>query len=347
MGEILFFSLSSDEDDPLTLRTLADTLVRRRLLAVSGVSQVTPIGGAERQFQVVAHPDQLRANSVSVTELLNAVRGANQNTSGRHLHRRSAGVRPADHRPCAHADEIGDSVVALRGDRSVLVRDIADVARGPPSSAARAPATASPAVIVGVQKQPGANTVELTARLDRELDALQQELPRGMTIDRRIFRQADFIEVAVDNVVECRCGMAACSSRSSCVLFLANLRAAAITLTAMPLSLAAAVLALRAFGATINTMTLGGMAIAIGALVDDAIIDVENVVRRLRENATLPLRSERRPAAVVVCDATLEIRTLDRVRDDHHRAGLPARSSACPVSKAGCSHRWPLPTSSR
>jgi CzcA family heavy metal efflux pump len=162
-------------------------------------------------------------------------------------------------------------------------------------------------VIVGVQKQPGANTIEVTARLDRELDTLQSELPRGITIDRRIFRQSDFIEVAVNNVVD--------ALRDGGILvilivllFLANLRAAAITLTAMPLSLAAAVLALQAFGASINTMTLGGMAIAIGALVDDAIIDVENVVRRLRENQGRP-PEQQLPAAAVVRDATLEIRS--------------------------------------
>ena len=189
----------------------------------------------------------------------------------------------------------------------MLIRDVADVREGGALKRGEGSRSGKPAVIVGVQKQPGANTIELTARLDRELDALQQELPRGMTIDRKIFRQADFIEVAVDNVVK--------ALRDGgllvivvVLLFLANVRAAAITLTAMPLSLAAAVLVLRAFGATINTMTLGGMAIAIGALVDDAIIDVENVVRRLRENNAKP-PEEQRPAAEVVRDATLEIRT--------------------------------------
>ena len=203
--------------------------------------------------------------------------------------------------------EIGESLVALRGSRSVLIRDVADVREGGALKRGEGSRSGKPAVIVGVQKQPGANTIELTRRLDRELDTLQKELPRGMTIDRKIFRQSDFIEVAVDNVIT--------ALRDGGLLvivivlfFLANVRAATITLTAMPLSLAAAVLVLRAFGATINTMTLGGMAIAIGALVDDAIIDVENVVRRLRENNARP-PGERRPAADVVRDATLEIRT--------------------------------------
>src|SRR6266850_603371 len=307
MGEILFFALSSDTEDPLTLRTIADTTVRRRLLAVPGISQVTPIGGAERQFQVIAHPDGLRANKISLTELLSAVRGASQNTSaGVYTEGSQEYVLEAIGR-VRNTEEIGDTVVALRGDRSVLVRDVADVREAAAFKRGEGSRSGKPAVIVGVQKQPGANTIEVTARLDRELDTLQQELPRGITIDRHIFRQADFIQVAVDNVVD--------ALRNGGILviivvflFLANLRAAGITLTAMPLSLAAAVLALRAFGASINTMTLGGMAIAIGALVDDAIIDVENVVRRLRENhARAP--EERRPVSDIVRDATLEIRS--------------------------------------
>jgi CzcA family heavy metal efflux pump len=308
MGEILFFAISSDVHDPLTLRTAADTLVRRRLLAVAGVSQVTPIGGDERQLQVIAHPDQLRANNISVNELLEAVRNASQNTSaGIYVEGPQEYVLQTIGRVRTPA-EVGDSVIALRGDRPVLIRDVADVREGAAApKRGQGSRNGTPAVIVGVQKQPDANTVELTARLDRELDALQQELPAGMVIDRRIFRQADFIEVAVANVIDAlRDG--GLLVVAIVVLFLANLRAAAITLTAMPLSLAAAVLVLRGFDATINTMTLGGMAIAIGALVDDAIIDVENVVRRLRENAARP-GAQQRPPAAVVRDATVEIRT--------------------------------------
>src|SRR3954468_8170552 len=303
MGEILFFAISSDQDDPLTLRTIADTTVRRRLLAVPGVSQVTPIGGSERQFQVIAHPDALRANDITLTELLTAVRGASLNTSaGVYTEGAQEYVLEAVGR-ARSPEEIGETVVALRGGRSVLVRNVAEVREGAAFKRGEGSRNGKPAVIVGVQKQPGANTIDVTARLDRELDRLQQELPAGVSIDRKIFRQADFIEVAVDNVVK--------ALRDGgllviivVLLFLANLRAAAITLTAIPLSLAAAILVLRAFGASINTMTLGGMAIAIGALVDDAIIDVENVVRRLRENAARS-EAERRPHLEVVRDATL------------------------------------------
>jgi CzcA family heavy metal efflux pump len=306
MGEILFFALSSDSADPLTMRTVADTVVRRRLLAVPGVSQVTPIGGAQRQYQVIAHPEALRANAVSLTELLDAVRASSENASaGIYTEGPQEYVLQAVGR-VRSADEIGESVVAMRGTRSVLVRDLADVQEGAALKRGEGSRNGKPAVIVGVQKQPGANTIDVTDRLDRALDALQQELPAGLTIDRRIFRQADFIQVAVNNVtVALRDGGVLVIA--VVFLFLANLRAAAITLTAIPLSLAAAVLVLRGYGATINTMTLGGLAIAIGALVDDAIVDVENVVRRLRENAIRP-EPERQPAMIVVRDATQEIR---------------------------------------
>jgi CzcA family heavy metal efflux pump len=307
MGEILFFALSSEVGDPLALRTVADTVVRRRLLAIPGVSQVTPIGGAERQFQVIASPEALRANGVSLTELLDAVRASSENTSaGIYTEGPQEYVLQAVGR-VRSTEEIGDSVVAMRGTRSVLVRDVADVREGAALKRGEGSRNGKPAVIVGVQKQPGANTIEVTERLDRELDALQRDLPAGMTIDRRIFRQSDFIQVAVNNVIAAlRDGGVLVIA--VVVVFLANMRAAAITLTAIPLSLAAAVLILRAMGASINTMTLGGLAIAIGALVDDAIIDVENVVRRLRENAGRP-EDARLPAAVVVREATLEIRT--------------------------------------
>src|SRR5678816_2840921 len=230
MGEILFFAMSSDQSDPMTLRTIADTTVRRRLLAVPGVSQVTPIGGAERQFQVIAHPDALRANQVSLSELLDAARGASQNTSaGIYTEGAQEYVLEAIGR-VRSPEEIGDTVVVMRGDRSVLVRDVADVREAAAFKRGEGSRSGKPAVIVGVQKQPGANTLEVTGRLDRELDTLQEELPAGVKIDRHIFRQSDFIQVAVDNVLD--------ALRNGGILvivvvllFLANLRAAAITVS--------------------------------------------------------------------------------------------------------------------
>ena len=310
MGEILFFALSSDDpyaQDAMALRTVADTVIRRRLLAIPGVSQVTPTGGDERQFQVVAHPQALRDYEVSLTELLDAVRGASENASaGIYVEGPQEFVLQAVGR-VRTVEELGGSVVAVRGRRPVFVRDVADVREGPALKRGEGSRNGQAAVIIAVQKQPDANTIELTRLLDQELDVLAAELPVGMTIDRRIFRQADFIQVAVNNVITAlRDG--ALLVVLIVILFLANMRAAAITLTAMPLSLATAVLTLWWFDVSINTMTLGGMAIAVGAIVDDAIIDVENVVRRLRENQGRP-EGERRPLKAVVGDATIEIRT--------------------------------------
>jgi Cu/Ag efflux pump CusA len=306
MGEILFFAVSSDTIDSMELRTVADTVVRRRLLAVAGVSQVTPIGGAEKQYQVIVDPVRLRANGVTAADLISSMETASLNTSpGVFNDGPQEFVLEAIGR-VRTPEEIGATVIRTHGDRPVLVRDVADVRAGAGLKRGEGSRNGRPAVIVGVQKQPGANTIELTRRLDQQLDALQAELP-GVTIDRRIFRQSDFIETAIANVIN--------ALRDGGILvvvvvllFLANLRAAAITLTAIPLSLAAAILVLRAMGATLNTMTLGGLAIAIGALVDDAIIDVENVVRRLRENQRRA-PEEQRPAREIVRDATLEIRS--------------------------------------
>ncbi len=304
MGEILFFAVSSDTASPMDLRTMADAVIRRRLLAVAGVSQVTPIGGEEKQYQVVADPVRLRANGVSTGQLMRAMEAASANTSpGVFVEGPQEFVLEAIGRVRTTTD-IETTVVARHGDRPVLVKDVADVRLGAALKRGEGSRNGRPAVIIGVQKQPGANTIELTRRLDEQLDALQRELP-GVTIDRRIFRQADFIETAIENVIK--------ALRDGGILvvivvllFLANLRGAAITLTAIPLSLAGAILVLRGMGATLNTMTLGGLAIATGALVDDAIIDVENIVRRLRQNQALPVE-QRRPAREIVRDATLEI----------------------------------------
>ena len=197
--------------------------------------------------------------------------------------------------------------MALRGGEAVLIRHLGEVRTGAALRRGEGSYNGSPAVVVGIQKQPGANTLELTQRLDRELDQLASTLPPGLHLQRNIFRQAEFIEVAVHNV--------AAALRDGVLLvllivlvFLASIRASAMTMLAIPLSLVTAVFALSAFGATFNTMTLGGMAIAVGELVDDAVIDVENVVRRLRLNALLPA-DQRQPAIAVVLAASREIRS--------------------------------------
>jgi CzcA family heavy metal efflux pump len=306
MGEILFLSLTSDRHGSVELRTVAETVLRRRLLSVAGVSQVTPIGGDEKQYQVVLSPARLAAYGVSVRDAAEALAASNRNVSAGFLNARGSEYLVTGIGRIAALDDIGETVLRARGGVPVRVRDLGEVRAGEAPKRGEGSAKALPAVILGVQKQPGANTLTLTRELDRALDDLQAKLPEGMAIDKRIFRQADFIEVAVRNVAHAlRDG--AILVVLIVLLFLANVRATLITLTAIPLSLLAAVLALSAFGATINTMTLGGMAIAVGALVDDAIIDVENVFRRLREYANPP-PDRRRPALQVVYEASVEIR---------------------------------------
>ncbi|MBI1895285.1 MAG: efflux RND transporter permease subunit [Acidobacteria bacterium] len=306
MGEILFLALESDRHTPLELRTIAETLLRRRLLAVPGVSQVIPTGGEQKQYQVLVEPYRLREYDVTLAQVEDALRRANRNSS--------AGFRVSGGQEyliqgvgrVSSADEIGQIVVATHETRPILVRDLAEVRIGEALKRGEGSHNARPAVILGIQKQPGANTLELTRRLDATLDEMQRTLPAGMKIDRRVMRQADFIERAVDNLVRAlRDG--AVLVVVVVVIFLMNARAAVITLAALPLSLLTAVVAMKEFGLSINSMTLGGLAIAVGELVDDAIIDVENVVRRLRENAHQPA-GDVQPGLEVIYRASTEIR---------------------------------------
>ena len=307
MGEVLFVALEADRHSPLEVRTIADTVVRRRVLAVPGVSQVTVTGGGRKQYQVIVSPGKLAAYGLSVGQVEEALGVASRNTS--------AGFRVAGGQEyliqglgrIRGLDDIRDTVLTSRDTRPVLVRDVADVVVGEAIKRGDGSHNGSPAVILGIQKQPDVNTLELTSALDTVLDDIQASLPVGMTIERNIFRQADFIEAAIANLTSAlRDGTLLVVV--IVLLFLANVRAAGITLLAIPLSLVAAVIGVKAFGATINSMTLGGMAIAIGALVDDAIITVENVFRRLKENAQRPV-DERIPDRDVVYRASSEIRS--------------------------------------
>jgi CzcA family heavy metal efflux pump len=316
MGEVLFLSLTSTAHDAIELRSVAETRVRRRLLAIPGVSQATPIGGEIKEIHVVLSPERLRAHSLSASVVADALAESNENISAGVL---VAGAEEAIIEGIGRARDPADlarTVVAWRDGTPVLVSDLGEVRVGAAftrgiAAASRRAADGSPiieqGVIVAVQKQPGANTLELTRRLDLALDEVQASLPAGMHINKDLFRQANFIEASVRNTT-----LSLLEGALVVVLivvaFLASLRASLVTLVALPLSLFTAVLALASFGGTINTMTLGGMAIAIGVLVDDAIIDVENVVRRLRENRRLP-EAARRPILEVVHAASLEVRS--------------------------------------
>ena len=306
MGEILFLSLSSDRHSPIELRSHAEVSLRRRLLAVPGVSQVTPIGGGRKQFQVIVDPAALQAHRVTLNQVVRALEEANENVSAGVINERGAEWLVTGVGRIRSLEDVGATVVTARNGVPTLVRDIGRVVIGEAQKRGEGSSMGRQAVILGIQKQPGANTLELTRRLDTVLAAATTTLPAGMELKTDLFRQADFIEVAIRNVRRALLeGVVLVTI--IVLLFLANLRATVITLTAIPLSLVTAVLALKGLGASINTMTLGGMAIAIGALVDDAVIDVENVFRRLRGNRGLP-EALRRPALQVVLEASVEIR---------------------------------------
>lgn len=307
MGEIMLIAVTGDETvSPMEMRSVADWTLRRRLLAVPGVAQVIPLGGEVRQYQVQVEPEHLSGYDVTLEDVRRAAESSNSNASGgvfmdagqEYLIRGTGRV--------GSVEDIAQTVVAVRDGTPVLIGNVAEVRIGPGVSFGRGSANARPAVILSVQKQPDTNTLELTGRIDALLTDIEGTLPAGMEINRGIFRQASFIETAVDNVLE--------ALRDGAIfvvvilfLFLWSFRTTFISVMAIPLSLVTAVLAMEIFGITINTMTLGGMAISIGALVDDAVVFVENVFRRLRENHHRP-ESEREPDDEVIFRAAKEIR---------------------------------------
>lgn len=305
MGEIMFIALHSDRHTPMELKTTADWVLRRRLLAVPGVAEVIPNGGETRQFQVVVDPLRLATFGVTLDQVMEAVGQSNENTSAGFYVENGQEFLIHGRGRVREAAEVGEVFVAQRGERPVLVRDVAEVRVGAAPTRGTAAFNGRPAVVVGIQKQPGANTLALTQDIDRVLGDIQASLPEGMKVSANLFRQSDFIEVGIGNL-----GKAIVEGMVLVIAivfaFLLSARATGITLLAIPLSLVAAILAMKAAGIGINTMTLGGMAIALGALVDDAIIVVENIVRRLRENASLA-ETEQRGVMQVVFAATREI----------------------------------------
>ncbi|HYI01189.1 efflux RND transporter permease subunit [Hyalangium sp.] len=318
MGEILFLSVSWQKEalaqdeagrqaQMMEARSVADWVLRKRLLSVAGVSQVVPIGGGVKQYQVLLRPEALQSLDVGFEQVAHSLRTTNQNASGGFYVEGGQEYLLRAVGRAGSVEDIANTVVIVRGGQPITVGQVADVKVGPKLKRGEGSANAEPAVILAVMKQPDANTLALTQALDKVLDEIQPTLPKGMVVGRNIFRQSDFISVAVHNVsVALRDG--AILVAVILLVFLMNLRATAISLAAIPVSLVVAVLALKAFGVTLNTMTIGGLTIAIGALVDDAIIDVENVFRRLRENAHLP-EGQRRPAFEVIYRASVEVRS--------------------------------------
>ncbi|MDD3108690.1 MAG: efflux RND transporter permease subunit, partial [Alistipes sp.] len=308
LGELMIVGLTSDTTSQQELRTLADWVIRPRLLSVGGVSQVTVIGGEIKEYQILLDPERMRYYQVSMSEVLSAVENLSSNANGSILN--EYGNEYILRGILAEADpqQMGEAVIRQHQGVPVTLSDVATLKIGDKSPRLGvASERGKPAVLLTVTKQPKANSMELTEQLDRTLAELQASLPANVHLSNDIFRQARFIEGSIDNI---RGALFEGAIFVVIVLlvFLMNFRTTLISLVALPLSLLVAVLVLKLLGLTINTMSLGGMAIAIGSLVDDAIIDVENVFRRLRENFARP-REEREPVLRVVYDASTEIRT--------------------------------------
>jgi CzcA family heavy metal efflux pump len=308
-GEIMLLSASSPDGklSPLEMRSYAQYELRNKLLSIPGIAQVSVIGGELPEYQVQVKQEQLRLYDLTVSDVVDAAGASHSNLSAGYLpdvKSRELPIRQTGR--VRSVDDVAETIVAYDEGTPVRIGQVADVRLGPAPKRGTASHNGKPAVVMTVQKAPGTNTLKITERIDRMLNELQPTLPDGLTINRDAFRQADFIQHSIDNVLHALRD-AAIIVTIILILFLLNVRTTLITLTALPLSLAAGLLTLHYMGMTLNTMTLGGFAIAVGSLVDDAIIDVENVFRRLNQNATLP-DEQRRSRLSVVFEASNEIR---------------------------------------
>jgi CzcA family heavy metal efflux pump len=306
MGEIFFIGIQSDSTSMMDLRTIAEWNVKPLILATGGVSQVTIIGGDYKQYQVLADPQKMNYYKVSLSELAQICKNISQNSSGGVVRQFGNEYVVRGIARTSELEELGNSFVKTIGGKPVRINDVAEVVIGSAPKMGYASGNAKPAIIISVSKQPNANTLEVTRRIEENLSVLKKTLPPDVKLDTKIFRQADFIETSVNNVKN-----ALIEGGIFVIiilfLFLGSFRTTIISLLAIPISLLGAILVMKVFGMTINTMSLGGMAIAIGSLVDDAIIDVENVYKRLRQNRQKP-EAEKQTSFQVVFEASKEIR---------------------------------------
>ena len=305
MGEIMFAALRSETHSPMDLKSTADWTIRRRLLSVPGIAEVMTIGGDERQVQLLVDPARMSARGIGMNQVVAAMEEASAT--------RSAGVVVESGQEllvegvgrATNPAEFGDVVVGEQGGLPIVARDVGDIRIGEGLKRGTGSFNGNPAVIFAIQKQPGANTLDLTDQLDTVFADMQRTLPKGMVLETQVFRQADFIDRAIDNVTTALVeGLILVSI--IVLIFLASWRATLVTLAAIPVSVVSALIAVNMVGGTINTMTLGGIAIALGVLVDDAIIVVENIVRRLRIEREKP-EADRAALIRVVGNATVEV----------------------------------------
>lgn len=306
MGQIMMVAMWSKDGStsPMEIRTLADWVVRQRLLTISGVAQVINMGGERKQYQVLVDPQSLLSRGVTLAEVEKALEQSNSNATGGYIDQGSMEFLVRGLGRAVTKEDIAQSVVKDMPGRAILVQDVARVVEGGQIKRGDASANGYSAVVLTVAKQPQADTRELTSKIQKALDDLRPSLPPDIVLDASVFQQRTFIDLGIRNVME--------ALRDGAILivivlflFLLNVRTTFITLTAIPLSIIITGLVFKLFGLSINVMTLGGLAVALGELVDDAIVDIENVFRRLKENA---LREQPKPKLEVIYEASAEIR---------------------------------------
>jgi Cu/Ag efflux pump CusA len=304
MGQIMMVAVTGDTTSPADLRTLSDFTIRRRLMSIKGVSQVIPIGGERLQYQVLISSEKLRQYNVSINDVDNALQQANQNTTGGFVNNKGSEVLIRNIARARSLEDLANTVVSNNNGAPVTLKQVAEVKFGGPVKRGDGSFNGKPAVILNIEKQPTASTVDLTNEVLKAIGDIQSSLPADVKIHTDVFQQKSFIVNSITNVEH--------ALRDGFILviiilflFLLNFRTTIITLTAIPLSIIITAIVFKFFNISINTLTLGGLAIAIGELVDDAIVDVENVYRRLRENWASP---HPRPILKVVYEASSEVR---------------------------------------
>lgn len=301
--QIALYPLNKDID-PMELRTIAEWMIRPRLLSIPGVAQVIPMGGGLKQYQILISAEKINLKGLTIEDLDHALRKISQNTTGGYLNKNEDELLIRNIGVVSSVDDIKNTVVGLHFGRPVLLSDIADVKIAPANKRGDSSYNGNPSIAIVVQKQPGTDTVQITRAIDQAVEDLKKSLPEGVGITTDVFKQSHFIEASIAGI-KSKLLFGTILVFAVLFLFLANLRMSLITLTAIPMSFLITFIVFKIFGLTINTMTLGGLAIAIGELVDDSIVDVENIFRRLRENALL--QSPKKPLRVIF-DASSEVR---------------------------------------